>query len=214
MKTVRALSIVALLALASGNALASSPTEPVRFECAPPPKGGPTEVVRFDCKQPRSGKPAGGARALVSASPDVVRTIVLDYANYAYYFDPDKGKNPKKKWASKIVGKKDGKTDLYLEVPILKGAAHIWAILRFDPPKKDGDVETISGRMIKGNVDNLEAKWKISKTADGETELRLEFFVDPTIPVPDSLLFSEARGAAGKAVKGMQGEALKRAGSH
>jgi hypothetical protein len=195
MKTVRALSVVALLALVSGNALASSPTD----------------VVKFDTKLPQSDKPAGGARALVYASPDLVRSVVLDYANYAHYFDPDKGTNPKRRWASKIVGKSGDKTDLYLEVPILKGAAKIWAVVRFDPPKKNGDTEIVTGKMIKGNVDKLNAKWKMKRTADNNTELQLEFLVVPSIPVPDSLLANEARSAAAKAVKGMKGEALKRA---
>lgn len=194
MKTARALSLVALLALGSGNALASSPSD----------------VTRFDTKLPQSDRPAGGARAVVYASPELVRSVVLDYGNYATYFDPDKGTNPKRKWASKIVGKTNGKTDLYLEVPILKGAARIWAVVRFDPPTKVGDAEVVTGRMIKGNVDKLNAKWTMRKTDDG-TSLQLEFLVVPTIPVPDSLLANEARSAAAKAVNGMKGEALKRA---
>jgi hypothetical protein len=194
MKTVRALSLVTLLALVSGNALASSPSE----------------VVRFDTKLPQSDRPAGGARAVVYASPELVRSVVLDFGNYAHYFDPDKGTNPSRRWASKIVGKSGDKTDLYLEVPILKGAAKIWAIVRFDAPRKDGDAEIVTGHMIKGNVDKLHAKWKMRKTQDG-TELQLEFLVVPKLPVPDSLLANEARSAAAKAVKGMKGEALKRA---
>ena len=194
MKTARALSLVTLLALASGNALASSPSE----------------VVRFDTKLPQSDRPAGGARAVVFASPELVRSVVLDFGNYAQYFDPDKGTNPSRKWASKIVGKSGDKTDLYLEVPILKGAAKIWAIVRFDAPRKDGDAEIVTGHMIKGNVDKLHAKWKMRKTEEG-TELQLEFLVVPKLPVPDSLLANEARSAAAKAVKGMKGEALKRA---
>jgi hypothetical protein len=195
MKTARALSLVALLALASGNALASSPAE----------------VTRFDCKLPGSDRPAGGARAVVYASPELVKSVVLDFGNYAHYFDPDKGTNPKRRWASKIVGKSNGKTDLYLEVPILKGAAKIWAVVRFDPPRKDGDVEVVTGQMIKGNVDKLHAKWTMRRTSDSETQLQLEFLVVPKLPVPDSLLANEARSAAAKAVSGMKGEALKRA---
>jgi hypothetical protein len=195
MKTYRALSLVALLAMASGNALASSPTD----------------VTRFDTKLPESDRPAGGARTVVSASPALVKSVVLDFGNYAHYFDPDKGTNPSRKWASKVVGKSGDKTDLYLEVPILKGAAKIWAIIRFDAPKKVGDSEIVSGKLIKGNVDQLSAKWKLRPTAENGTELQLEFLVVPKLPVPDSLLSSEARGAAAKAVTGMRGEALKRA---
>ena len=195
MKTHRALSLVALLAMASGNALASSPTE----------------VTRFDTKLPESDRPAGGARTVVSASPALVRSVVLDFAHYAHYFDPDKGTNPSRRWASRVVGKSGDKTDLYLEVPILKGAAKIWAIIRFDAPKKVGDTEIVSGKLIKGNVSQLSAKWKLRPTAENGTELQLEFLVVPKLPVPDSLLSSEARGAAAKAVSGMRGEALKRA---
>lgn len=195
MNTFRALPLVALFALASGNALASSPTD----------------VTRYDCKLPESDRPAGGARTVVSASPDLVKSVVLDFEHYAYYFDPDKGKNPSRKWASHVVGKSGDKTDLYLEVPILKGAAKIWAIIRFDPPKKVGDSEVVTGRMLKGNVSQLSAKWKLRPAAENTTELQLEFLVVPKVPIPDSLLADEARGAAGKAVRGMQGEALRRA---
>lgn len=195
MNTFRALSLVALFAMASGNALASSPTD----------------ITRYDCKMPESDRPAGGARTVVSASPELVKSVVLDFEHYAYYFDPDKGTNPSRKWTSHVVGKSGDKTDLYLEVPILKGAAKIWAVIRFDPPKKVGDSEMVVGRMLKGNVDKLHAKWKLRPAADNSTELQLEFLVVPKVPIPDSLLADEARGAAGKAVRGMQGEALKRA---
>jgi hypothetical protein len=196
MKTSRVLSFVALLALASGTALASSPTD----------------VTRYDCKLPESNRPAGGARTLVTASPELVKSVVLDFAHYAHYFDPDKGRNPDRKWASRVVGKSGDKTDVYLEVPILKGAAKIWAIIRFDPPQKVGDTEIVTGRLIKGNVDKLSCKWKLRPAPDNSTELQLEFLVVPKLPVPDSLLSNEARSSAFKAVSGIKGEALKRAG--
>lgn len=195
MNTFRALPLLALLTLASGNVLASSPSD----------------VTRYDCKLPESGRPAGGARTVVYASPELVKSVVLDFKNYAHYFDPDKGKNPDRKWVSRVVGKSGDKTDVYLEVPILKGAAKIWAVIRFDPPRREGDAEIVKGKLIKGNVDQLSAKWQLRPAADNGTELKLEFLVVPKIPVPDSLLSNEARSAAFKAVTGMKGEALKRA---
>lgn len=198
MKTLRALSLVALLATASGNALASSPND---------------EVTRFDTKLPESDRPAGGARTVVAAAPSTVKSVVLDFEHYAYYFDPDKGTNPQRKWASHVVGKSGDKTDLYLEVPILKGAAKIWAIIRFEPPRKVGDAEVVTGKLIKGNVSQLSAKWKLRPAADNRTELQLEFLIVPKLPVPDSLLSSEARSAAAKAVNGMRLESVKRAGT-
>jgi hypothetical protein len=195
MKATRVLSLVGLLALASGSALASSPGE----------------ITRFDTKLAGSDRPAGGARTVVTASPELVKSVVLDYEHYAYYFDPDKGRNPSRRWASHVVGRSGDKTDLYLEVPILKGAAKIWAIIRFEAPQKIGDTEVIQGRMLKGNVNQLSAKWKMRRTPDNNTELQLEFLVVPKLPVPDTLLSNESRSAAAKAVTGMRGEALKRA---
>jgi len=194
MKIPRAFPLVAFLTLATGSSLAA-----------------PTDITRYDCRLPESDRPAGGARTVVSASPELVRSVVLDFEHYAYYFDPDKGKNPSRKWASHVVGRSGDKTDVYLEVPILKGAAKIWAIIRFDTPQKVGDSEVVVGRMLKGNVNKLHAKWKLRRTPENNTELQLEFLVVPKVPIPDSLLADEARGAAGKAVRGMQGEALKRA---
>jgi hypothetical protein len=200
MNMFRAVPLVALLALASGNALASTPNE----------------VERFSTRLPESDRPAGGARTVLTASPELVKAVVLDFKNYAIYFDPDKGKNPQRKWTSRVVGKSGGKTDLYLEVPILKGAAKIWAIIRFDAPEREGDAWIMRGRKIQdkdkdtGNVRELSAKWKMRTTEQG-TELQLEFLVVPKLPVPDSLLSNEALSAAFKAVRGMKDEALKRA---
>lgn len=187
MKYFRVLPLVALLAFGSGDALASS-----------------SEVTRYELRLPQSPRPAGGARTVVSAPPEVVKSVVVDYGRYAGYIKPfDK---------SRVIGKSGDKTDVYLEVPILKGAAKIWAVVRFDAPKKVGDKEVITGNMIKGNVKQLHGTWKLKRTAENLTELEFEFLIVPNVPVPDSLLSSEARYAAFKAVSGLKGEALKRAG--
>lgn len=187
MKNLRVLPLALFLAVASGNALGSSPSD----------------VTRYEVRLPQSSRPAGGARALVYASPELVKSVVLDFGHYANHIKPFE--------KSRVVGKSGDKTDVYLEVPILKGAAKIWAVLRFDPPKKVGDTEIISARMIKGNVEQLHANWKLTRTPENNTELKLEFLIVPKVPVPDSLLSSEARHAAFKAVSGLKGEALKRA---
>ncbi len=186
MKTTHAFRFAALLALASGNVLASSPTD----------------VTRQEIRMPQSSRPAGLARTLVNAPPELVKQVVLDYGHYDRYIRPFE--------KSRVVGKSGDKTDVYLEVPILKGAAKIWVVLRMDPPKKVGDKEVISANMIKGNVKQMHANWKLKRTADNNTELELEFLVVPSLPVPDSLISSEAQHAAFKAVTGLQGEAVRR----
>lgn len=84
---------------------------------------------------------AGGAMVLVNAPIAVVRTVVTDYGKYASFIRRFK--------KSRVIARKDGKTDVYLEVPILHGAATVWAQARFEPPVKEGETgERIDAKML------------------------------------------------------------------
>ncbi len=186
MKPLRAFTLLALLALPSGNLLASTSAG----------------VHRYDVRLPQSSTPAGAAKTTVAAPPETVKAVVLDYGHYSGFIQRFE--------KSRVVGRHGDKTDVYLEVPILKGTAKIWAIVRFDAPRRVGDRELIEGRMIKGNVKRLDANWKLRQTSENKTELELELLIVPNIYVPDALLLPEVRYAAFKAVAGTQGEAQKR----
>jgi len=125
-----------------------------------------------------------------------VRALVLDYGQYSGYI--------KSFETSRVVGRKGDTTDVYLRVPILKGAAKIWAVVRFDAPKMEGDSELIVAQMVKGNVKRLDAHWRIKKLAEDRTELSLELLIVPDFPAPVSLVIPEVRDAAGTAVSGVR----------
>jgi len=150
-----------------------------------------------------SGYTAGAARATVEAPSTVVRTVVTDFGNYQDFITRFK--------SARIVGKVGDKTDVYLQVPIMKGAVKIWAVVRFEPPKKDGDFEVIVGKMVKGNVKRLDATWRVKRLDDKRSQLTLELAIVPDIPVPDALVGPELRFAAAKAVEGARDEAERRA---
>ena len=84
--------------------------------------------------------------------------------------------------------------------------------MRFDPPKTNNGEEVIVGRMLKGNVRRLDASWRIRQIDEHRSELKLELLIVPKLPLPDSLVVSEERYAAFKAVEGMRTEAEKRHG--
>ena len=159
-------------------------------------------IDRFDVKTPWADMPAGAARGNVNASPDLVRSVVLDYKNYASFISRFE--------KSRVVGKSGDKTDVYLQVPILKGAAKVWAIVRFEPPKQVDGNEVVEGHMVKGNVKRLDATWRLKKLDDDSTQVVLELLIVPDMPVPDSLVVPEVRYAAAKAVEGSRDEAEKR----
>jgi ribosome-associated toxin RatA of RatAB toxin-antitoxin module len=160
------------------------------------------QIDRFDVKTPWAEMSAGAARGNVDAPVDVVRSVVLDFKNYASFISRFE--------KARIVGKSGDKTDVYLQVPILKGAAKVWAILRFEPPKQVDGKEVVEGHMIKGNVKRLDATWRLKKLDDVSTQVVLELLIVPDMPVPDALVVPEVRFAAFKAVEGSRDEAEKR----
>jgi len=160
------------------------------------------EVSRFNVKTPYAAINAGAARVNVDAPQEVVRSVVQDYKNYASFMSRFE--------KSQIVGRSGDKTDVYLQVPILKGAAKVWAVVRFEPIKQVDGGEIVVGHMIKGNVKRLDATWRLKKLDDATTQVALELLIVPDMPVPDSLVVPEVRFAAAKAVEGSRDEAEKR----
>jgi ribosome-associated toxin RatA of RatAB toxin-antitoxin module len=187
----RTLAAAALLALTASLTSASP-------EAAPASRN----VERFDVKVPNSSLDAGGARARAHAPTATVRSVVTDYSHYSAiitHFEQ-----------ARVVGRSGAHTDVYLEVPILRGVGKIWAVVRFSPPEAQGDHEVIRGRMLKGNVKRLDATWRIKKVDAQASELSLDLLIVPDVPAPKSLITSELRKAAGKAVNSARNEAERR----
>jgi len=153
---------------------------------------------RYTVLTPRSDIKAGAARVQVHAPLDVVRRAVTNYESYGEYIHRFE--------KAKVVGRHGDVTDVYLQVPIMKGTAKVWAVIRFEPAKTAGDDLVVVGRMLKGNVKRLDAQWRLSKIDDGNTNLDLQLLIVPDfiIPIPSSLVTSEAAGAAQKAVRGLR----------
>lgn len=161
------------------------------------------KVTRYEVKMEKTDVQVGAARASVKAPTSTVRAVVTDFSKYSKIIS--------KFEQARVVGKSGDKTDVYLQVPILKGAAKIWAIVRFDPPKRVGNEEIVRGKLVKGNVKRLDAIWRIRPVDDKNSELHLELFIVPDMPAPRSLVLSEERGAAAKAVTDTRKEAERRA---
>jgi len=200
LSSLRAMSRASASALLAATVLSS-------VTVAAAPAQGPErtkwrEVSRFNVKTPYASMDAGAARVNVDAPHELVRAVVLDYKNYANFMSRFE--------KSQVVGRSGDKTDVYLQVPILKGAAKVWAVVRFEPIKQVDGGEVLVGHMIKGNVKRLDATWRLKKLDDSSTQVALELLIVPDLPVPDSLVVPEVRYAAAKAVEGSRDEAEKR----
>jgi len=147
---------------------------------------------RYTVTTPHSSIEAGAARTQVRATRDEVAKLVADFDGYTKFI--------RRFERVKVVGRSQDSVDVYMQVPILKGAAKIWAVVRFAPMRTQGNEHILEGHMIRGNVERLDAKWRIARVDDQSSELRLEMLIVPKLPVPGSLVTGEVAYAADKAV--------------
>jgi hypothetical protein len=153
-----------------------------------PASADATAARRYQVQMPFSDIKAGAAHTEIRASLDTVRSVVTDYA----------------RWGEHI--KRFDKTDVYLQVPVLKGAAKVWGVVRFDAPRAGNNgEEVIVGRLLKGNIKRLDARFRLSKIDDQRTGLDFELLVVPDfiIPLPKAMVTDELEYAAEKTVQGV-----------
>jgi ribosome-associated toxin RatA of RatAB toxin-antitoxin module len=133
----------------------------------------------------------GRSTVKVSRPIEKVREQVFAFAQY-----PDFMPHYKK---AKVLGRApSGGRDVYMEIEALNGAVSFWT--RVDIPRApvivDG-TEVYEAKYLDGNVKDFKATWRIKKLDDATTELSLEVFLQPKLPLPTSILNGEnLKGAA------------------
>ena len=156
-------------------------------------EAGRSKAKRYRFATPGSHIDTGAAVILVNAPLEEVLDVVQSYRKYREIM-------PKVK-QSRIVGKKRGKTDVYMRVPIMKGAHSVWGIARFDAPKRhQGDGRIVRAQMVKGNVEDWHGAWKLETEGKDQTVLRMEMFCDLKIPVPTKWVTPKLMWATDKSV--------------
>lgn len=138
---------------------------------------------------------AGGAAVLCQAPLAIVERLATDYGHYVNTIPRFQ--------KSRIVAKKGTDTDVYLQVPILHGAATVWSLTRFGPPQRQGQSVFISGRMVEGNVEDFRGQWRLRGVNDTQTVVKMELLVVPKFPAPAKVITSELQGAAANAASSL-----------
>ena len=141
----------------------------------------------------------GGAAIIVKAPIHVARQVVTDYRHYAKFIPTFE--------QARVLSRKDGKTDVYLDVLIAHGAMHVWSVVKFGAPQKVGDEEQVVGEFVKGNVGTMRAVWRLSPIDEQTTVVKLELFVDPNLPFPASLITPELAYASDTGVTAVRARA-------
>jgi hypothetical protein len=136
----------------------------------------------------------GHAEALIAAPPDAVKAKLADFGHYKDLAGP-------KFKSVKVVDKQGTNTDVYFQLPIMKGIVTIWYITRFPPPR--GDV--IEGTYVKGNIKGMHIAFAVKPGPDEKSSVFVcDLVLQPNVPAPQSALDEELRDACGDAVHSLR----------
>jgi len=141
----------------------------------------------------------GHAEIFINAPVSSVRAAVTDYNNYA--------KIVPRFQKAKVLKRSGASADVYLMIPIMKGAATVWTVQHFDAPKPLGKLETVFGKSMQGNVDALNTRWSYRAVDAQHSILIAEIYVEPKLPIPAATIAREAQKAAAEAVVSVKAHA-------
>ncbi len=172
----------------------------------PAPEAPPSEAPTYEDPSgvqgtgvaiPNTDLVRGTATVVVEAPLAKVREAVLGFADYAEFM-PHYQK-------SKMLGRNAaGARDVYMEIAAMHGAVKMWARLEVPKPTTESGVETIRMKSVEGNVKELSGTWRLEPDGADRTKLTLEVFLEPSLPLPSSVLNSENVKGAVKGVVAMK----------
>jgi ribosome-associated toxin RatA of RatAB toxin-antitoxin module len=144
----------------------------------------------------------GRSTVTVSAPIAKVREAVLDFAHYAEFMPHYSN--------CRVLGRTPtGAREVYMEITALHGAVKMWTRVELPKATTIEGVETWETRFIEGNVEDFKAIWRLRRVDDTHTELSLEVFLKPKIPLPTDLLNEENLSGSTKGVLAMRAHAEK-----
>jgi len=160
--------------------------------------------IRTNWTPPGKSERYGHAEGLIAAPYDVVKTRLLDYPHYQELA----GRKFKK---VSVVDKQGTSTDLYFQLPIMKGLVTIWYVTRFGAarPMPDGG-DVIEGNFVKGNIKDMQIVFTLRPGPDPKsTVLVCDLNLAISIPAPQDALDEELRDACGDAVNAVRARTVQ-----
>jgi hypothetical protein len=143
----------------------------------------------------------GRAEVLVHAPLAKVKDLVLDFGGYKQ-FVPDRFHNVH------VIGKEQGGTDVYMQVPIMRGMINLWQVMRWrDVTPLAPGWAIVEGFYTKGNLKKANAAWTLRRIDDTTTLVQFDLLVLPLVPAPEALVDEELRDAAVQAVDNIRDRA-------
>jgi hypothetical protein len=140
----------------------------------------------------------GHAEGLISAPMDAVRAKLRDFTSYKDLAGP-------KFKSVRVVDKQGQNTDVYFQLPIMKGMVTIWYVTRFPPARPAGGGDVLEGTFVKGNIKSMHIAFTVRPgTEEKNSVLVCDLILRPNVPAPQSALDEELRDACGDAINSLR----------
>ena len=140
----------------------------------------------------------GHAEGLIAAPVDTVRQRLLDFGHYKDLAGP-------KFKSVKVVDKQGQSTDVYFQLPIMKGMVTIWYVTRFPPSRATSSGDVVEGTFVKGNIKNMHLAFTVRPGPDEKSSVMVcDLVLRPNVPAPQSALDEELRDACGDAINSVR----------
>jgi len=161
-------------------------------------KKEPNAPIKSNWTPPGQSDRFGHAEGLISAPVDKVRAKLTDFAHYNELAGP-------KFKSVKVVDKQGASTDVYFQLPIMKGAITIWYVTRFAPLRSVTGGDVIDGTFVKGNIKGMHLTFTVRPGPDANNSVMVcDLLLQPSVPAPQSALDEELRDACGDAVNAVR----------
>jgi hypothetical protein len=187
----------------------ATPSDPASWPFAPVPSEADLRAqterlakdpgpIKTNWVPPGKSDRYGHAEGLIAAPYDVVKARLLDFPHYKELA------GPKFKKVS-VVDKSASGTDLYFQLPIMKGLVTIWYVTRFGTARPGmGGAEIIEGKFVKGNIKDMQIAFTIRPAPEQKTILVCDLNLAINLPAPQAALDEELRDACGDAVNAVR----------
>lgn len=154
--------------------------------------------IKSNWVPPNRSERYGRAEGLIAAPYADVRARLLDYAHYAELAGPKFSK-------VRVVAKQPAGTDVYFNLPIMRGMVRLWYVTRFHAPRATAAGEVFEGVFVKGNVKDMHLVFTLREGADERSSLlTCDLLLVLNLPAPQANVDEELRDACGDAINSVR----------
>jgi ribosome-associated toxin RatA of RatAB toxin-antitoxin module len=139
---------------------------------------------------------AGRAVVLIDAPIEDVMAVIQNYGGYKSFMPNFED--------SRVLSQRGASALVYVKVNVMHGAVNFWAEVKLQPKAAQGMTRVVQGKMTKGNVDQFEATWEVTPVEGNKTLVAFQVLLDPSLPLPASLVNGENQKSARKAVRALR----------